>query len=77
VSLVLTRHDVVRPIPDTCRGAAIRVDGVNLSRFPWRTGKLDLRIVDRSPDAADAVTLDFPGVAPVSSSVTRGDLQIR
>jgi len=77
VSLVLTRHDVVRPIPDTCRGAAIRIDGVNLSRFPWRSGKLDLRIVDRSPDAADAVTLDFPGVAPVSSSVTRGDLQIR
>ncbi len=77
VAAVLTRNDVVQPLADECNGARIRVDAINLFRFPWRTGRLDLSIADRSPDSPDTVDLTFPRIPSVSSTVTRGGFTVR
>lgn len=76
-SVVFTSNAVVTPMDDVCRGAIVRIDAVNLLRFPWRTGRLTMRIVDRTPVDADAVALTFPGLAPVSTTVAKGDLRVR
>jgi len=77
VSNVFTTRDVVKPIADACRGASVRVSAVNFGRVPWRLGTLEMQIVDRSPDAPDAVMLQFPRMTPVSTTVVRGDLTVR
>jgi hypothetical protein len=76
VAVVVTRSPVVTPLTDTCRGARIRVGAVDLGKFLFRSGTLELRVADQDTPAIDHVGLSFRGLS-IDSAVVRGDLRVR
>jgi VCBS repeat-containing protein len=76
VALVFTKNAVVQPLADECRGARIRVSAFDLSRLPFRTGTLDLSLVDQTAPSPDKIKLAF-GRIETDTTTTFGDIIIR
>ena len=73
---VFTKNAVVKPLVDACRGARIRVAAIDVGKNPFRTGTLDLTLIDESTPTPDHIKLLF-GRTTIDTATTSGDIVIR
>ncbi len=73
---VFTKNAVVKPLVDECRGARIRVAAIDVGRNPFRTGTLDITLIDETTPTPDHIKLLF-GRTAIDAETTSGDITIR
>ncbi len=73
---VLTMNAVVQPLVDECRGARIRVGAIDVGKLPFRTGTLDLTLIDETTPTPDHIKLLFRRTT-IDTATASGDITIR
>jgi len=73
---VFTQNAVVQPLVDECRGARVRVAAIDVGKFPFRTGTLDLTLIDETTPTPDHIKLLF-GRTAIDTKTISGDLIVR